>query len=94
MGCSMADGKAWTILFHRDFEKELRQLPKPAVRRIFAVLDELTRDPLPPGSGKIKGHALWKVRVGPYRVVYGIDEEQRIVSLYRVGHRKDVYWDL
>lgn len=91
MGCSMADERAWTIHFHRDFEKELRQLPKPAVRRIFTVLEELVNDPLPPGSGKIKGLALWKVRIGPYRVVYSIDEEQRIISLYRVGHRKDVY---
>ena len=90
----MGEEKKWTILFHREFEKELCQLRKPAVRRIFAVLDELVNNPSPAGSGKIKGHALWKVRVGPYRMVYGIDEEQRIVSLYRIGHRKDVYWDL
>ncbi len=90
----MAEEQAWVVLFHRDFEKELRQLPQSAVRRIFTVLEELAADPLPPGSRKMKGHALWKVRVGTYRVVYGIDEEQRTISLYRVGHRKDVYRDL
>jgi mRNA interferase RelE/StbE len=90
----MVETQKWTVRFHRDFEKELRDLPKPAIRRIFAALQRLEADPLPPGSGKIKGQDLWKVRVGPYRIVYSIDEEQRTVSLYRIGHRKDVYWDL
>jgi mRNA interferase RelE/StbE len=91
---SMAERQKWTVLFHRDFERELRQLPKPAIRRIFAALEGLEEDPQPPGCGKIKGQDLWKVRVGPYRIVYGIDEEERTISLYRIGHRKDVYWDL
>lgn len=90
----MPDPQPWTVRFHRDFEKELRQLLKPAIRRIFAALEGLADDPLPPGSGKVRGHDLWKVRVGPYRIVYVIDELSRTISLYRIGHRKDVYWDL
>lgn len=90
----MAESELWTVLFHHDFEREIRQLPKPAIRRVLAAVEELAADPRPPGSGKVKGHALWKRRVGPYRIVYAIDEERHEVALYRIGHRKDVYWDL
>ena len=69
-------------------------MPKPAMRRVLAAIEELAIDPKPPGSSKLKGHELWKRRVVPYRVVYAIDEERREVALYRIAHRKDVYWDL
>jgi mRNA interferase RelE/StbE len=90
----MSETQDWVVLFHRDFEREIRLLPKQAIRRVMAALEELVTDPRPPGSGKVKGHALWKQRVGPYRIVYAIDEERHEISLYRIGHRKNVYWDL
>ncbi|MBF0472972.1 MAG: type II toxin-antitoxin system RelE/ParE family toxin [Nitrospirae bacterium] len=32
-----------------------------------------------------------RLRVGDYRVVYVVDEKQRLITIYRVRHRKDVY---
>lgn len=34
---------------------------------------------------------LYRVRVGPYRIVYGIKDDMRSVSIVRIGPRKDVY---
>jgi mRNA interferase RelE/StbE len=34
---------------------------------------------------------LWSARRGPYRVVYEIDDEKRLVVVMRVDHRTDVY---
>jgi mRNA-degrading endonuclease RelE of RelBE toxin-antitoxin system len=34
---------------------------------------------------------LWSARRGPYRVIYEIDEDAKIVSVLRVDHRADVY---
>jgi len=90
----MSEPQVWTVVFHRDLEKEIRQLPRPYVRRVLEAIEALGGDPHPPGSGKITGHDLWKVRVGVYRVIYAVDDERRIVSTYRVGHRKDIYRDL
>ncbi len=33
----------------------------------------------------------WRIRVGGYRVIYEIDDKQRIVTILVIGHRRDVY---
>ena len=34
---------------------------------------------------------LWSARRGSYRIVYGIDDEQREVTVLRIDHRADIY---
>jgi mRNA interferase RelE/StbE len=33
----------------------------------------------------------WSARRGPYRIIYTLDEERRIVAVLRIEHRADVY---
>jgi len=33
----------------------------------------------------------YKLRVGPYRVIYGIDPKGKVIVIYRVGHRREIY---
>jgi addiction module RelE/StbE family toxin len=33
----------------------------------------------------------WSIRSGNYRVIYGVDEVEKIVVLYDTGHRKKAY---
>lgn len=63
--------------------KDRRQI----VRRIQALAD----DPRPPGCEKLSARALYRVRRGPYRVVYTFDDAERVVLVVKVGHRRDVY---
>ena len=51
----------------------------------------LADDPRPPGSERLSGEDRYRIRQGDYRVVYTIDDEQRIVEVVRIGHRRDVY---
>jgi mRNA interferase RelE/StbE len=84
----------WTVEYHRELEKEIRQLPKTFIRRVLEKIESLGENPRPHGCEKITGHDLWKVRVGVYRILYTINEEQRIVRTYKIGHRRDIYRDL
>jgi mRNA interferase RelE/StbE len=34
---------------------------------------------------------LWRIRVGDYRIIYSIDDGNRIVDVSAVRHRSDVY---
>ena len=46
------------------------------------------------GHGAIKlsgGKRLYRVRVGDYRIVYGLDSKNRVVLVHYVRHRRDVY---
>lgn len=33
----------------------------------------------------------WRIRVGDYRVIYEIADAVKVVRVYRVRHRRDVY---
>jgi mRNA interferase RelE/StbE len=59
-------------------------------RRIVRRIQALADDPRPPGREKLSGRALYRVRQGPYRVVYTVDDVARIVLVVKVGHRRDV----
>jgi mRNA interferase RelE/StbE len=72
-------------------EKELGRLSAQAQQRIAVGLLGLTEQPLPPNVKKLKGSDGYRIRIGDYRVLYTIDTEKREVSVFAIGHRKDVY---
>lgn len=43
------------------------------------------------GAEKLSGHDLYRVRQGDYRIDYQIIDQDRIVSIFKIGHRRDVY---
>ncbi len=60
-------------------------------RRLVQRIAQLADDPRPAGSQKLSGHARYRLRQGPYRIVYSVSDEDRVVYVVKVGHRKDVY---
>ncbi|HEV2946874.1 MAG TPA: type II toxin-antitoxin system RelE/ParE family toxin [Gemmataceae bacterium] len=82
----------YEVIFKPSAEKALHKLPETVQRRIVAAVEGLQDDPRPPGSVKLSGELdLWRIRVGDYRLVYTIDDDELIVLVVRIGHRKDVY---
>ncbi|MEK6777526.1 MAG: type II toxin-antitoxin system RelE/ParE family toxin [bacterium] len=60
--------------------------------RILSKIDALATNPRPIGCKKLQGPTrLWRLRVGDYRIVYDIDDRNRIVDIVVVRHRRDVY---
>ncbi|HEY8827623.1 MAG TPA: type II toxin-antitoxin system RelE/ParE family toxin [Jatrophihabitantaceae bacterium] len=72
-----------------------RQLPKfdPQVRRrVQAVLELLAEEPRPPAATQLAGGSgEWRVRTGDYRFVYEIEDEQPLVLVLRIAHRREIY---
>ena len=79
------------IRFLPSVRKDLRGIPKPAVQRILEAVDRLAANPRPPECKKLTGHALFRIRVGVYRVVYETRGDELIVIIVKVGHRREVY---
>ncbi len=60
--------------------------------KIFGEIKALGAEPRPKGCTKLKGTTdAWRIRSGPYRVLYTIKDVLRVVRVESVGDRKDVY---
>ncbi len=79
------------IIFSRHAEKEILDLDKPLGQKIFRKIATLANDPFGQGARKLEGGNGYRIRVGDYRVVYTISNAEKIITITRVRHRKDVY---
>ena len=72
--------------------RQLKKLTPDVRRRIQGVLELLADDPRPPAAVQlVGGSGEWRVRTGDFRVIYEIHEQQVLVLVLRIGHRRDVY---
>ena len=82
----------YTIKILRRAQASIAGLPASVAGRARAAIAALVHDPRPPGCKKLKAETqLWRIRVGDYRVVYTIDDATRVVTVVKVGHRRNVY---
>jgi mRNA interferase RelE/StbE len=82
----------YAVVLARSARKELEALDPPIVGRLVARIEELATNPRPVGSRKLRGSGnLWRVRVGDYRIVYGVDDRRRVVDVVRIRHRRAAY---
>lgn len=81
----------YRLLISRRAAREIRKLPQEARSRVEAAIEGLAEDPRPPGCKRLRGGAGYRVRTGDYRVLYEVDDEESTVTVYKAGHRRDVY---
>lgn len=69
----------------------IRHLPPDLKRSIKAALQALGRDPGlgEPLQRELKG--LWKYRVRRFRIVYSVDRARRLIRVFGVGPRREIY---
>ena len=71
--------------------RQIRRLPAQTQDRVNKVIARLAENPRPPGAKKLTARDGYRIRVGDYRILYQIDEGARVVIIYRVMSRGDVY---
>ena len=59
--------------------------------RIIGKIRGLEENPRPPGAEKLSGDDKYRLRQGDYRILYEIQDRQLIVTVVRIGNRRDVY---
>lgn len=82
------------IVYTKIFEKDLSRLDSTVAKRIILKISELGLDShnfqflgySPKGMEK-----LCKLRVGDYRVLFWVDNKEKIITLYSVEHRNKIY---
>ncbi|MGV9679621.1 type II toxin-antitoxin system RelE family toxin [Nocardia sp. NPDC003482] len=80
------------IEFHPEVLKQLQRLPREAFGTALRMILDLADEPRPPGVKKIVGSASdWRIRFGQYRIVYSIDDDARVITIFMVAKRSDAY---
>jgi len=84
---------AYEAIWHEGSLEDLERFDRTIAQKIVEkVKNYLTQDPERLGiplKGNLKG--LYRYRIGDYRVIYVIDQEEKKVMILKVNHRKKVY---
>jgi mRNA interferase RelE/StbE len=82
---------SYEVSVTRKASQALARLPDTAYGRIKAAIDGLANDPRPSGCKKLGGRDGYRIRVGGYRALYRVDDQERRVEVYRVALRENAY---
>ena len=73
-------------------KKDLDSYSGKLLLRFEEIILGLYEEPRPHNSKKLKGSgSKWRIRTGDYRVLYEIDALLKLVKVYRIAHRREVY---
>lgn len=82
----------YRITIARGAAKTFRGLHPQVAVRLKAAIQALAVDPRPPGSLQLGGgDGELRIRVGDYRIVYDVQDDELVVLVLRVGHRREIY---
>ena len=81
----------YKVLIKNSAEKELRSLPGVDLKRVVERLARLSINPRPVGSEKISGQNHYRIRQGNWRIIYLVNDRRKEVTIFRIGHRREVY---
>lgn len=70
-------------------QEQLLKLDLTLAKRISKKVDELSINPFSKDIKKLKSMPGYRLRIGDYRVIFDVEKE--IISILKVGHRKNVY---
>ncbi len=81
----------YRVTIQRRARKALAQLPDEDYQRVERAIRGLATSPRPVGSKKLKERDAWRLRVGVYRVIYEIEDDQLRILVVDVRHRREAY---
>ncbi|KAA9395712.1 type II toxin-antitoxin system RelE/ParE family toxin [Kocuria coralli] len=82
----------YRISYSRAAVKTFRRIHPQNIRRIKDAIEALAVDPRPDGAIQPAGGAgELRIRVGDYRVVYDLHDDELVILVLRVAHRREVY---
>jgi mRNA interferase RelE/StbE len=84
---------SYKLVIKRSAAKEIESIGQKKTRkRIVQRIQELAENPRPRGYEKLSGkHPRYRIRQGPFRILYEITDDELIVYVVKVADRRDVY---
>ena len=80
----------YDLKIHKSAQKSLAKISEPFQTKIINKIYELANDPYY-NAKKLSGRESYRIRIGNYRVIYEIHNNELVVLVVNIGHRKDIY---
>ncbi len=85
----------YSVITSRSADRDIGRLDSRIRRQVFAKMLALKDNPRPQDVKLLRGQGRsYRIHSGEYRILYEIDDEAKVVLVFRVGHRRDVYRNL
>ena len=82
----------YQVVVFRPAQKEIKALDQTVRIRIIEALKTLATDPRPHNCRKLTGaQNRWRIRIGDYRAIYAVNDNDRLVEIIAVRHRSKAY---
>ena len=81
----------FTILLTKKAEKQIDKLKDNIAIPLLEAISQLENNPRPTGCKKLKGRDAYRIKIGNYRVIYEIFDNELLIEVIALGHRKDIY---
>ena len=82
----------YSVLIKPQAKKSLFTLPDKEIKRIIKIIDSLQINPRPVRCLKLESYeSVYRIRSGNYQIIYSIDDNNLIIEVIKVGHRKNIY---
>ena len=72
-------------------QKDLDEFRGKIFQQIKDKIFSLIKNPRPHGCLKLTAEEGYRLRSGNYRIIYRINDKEKIVYIYRIKHRKEAY---
>lgn len=74
------------------FVKQFKKLDRFVQKQIKSYLEKVSSEPRTKGKGLVANRSgQWRYRIGDYRVIVNIQDEELVILALEVGHRKNIY---
>ena len=74
----------YRVIIERKAQKEAEIIPLKYRHAIDRSIQSLATEPRPHGCRKLTEKEGYRIRVGDYRILYSVDDEARVVVIYRI----------
>lgn len=76
-------------LLDRKTSRQLDRIHEPEFNRVAKAILELEDNPRPPGCRKLRDLEGWRIRIGNWRVIYHINDQEQVVTIVEIRRRRE-----